>query len=541
MSDVSRRGFLVGAAAAGGLAVTGGTASAEPEGVAGAAPPPIGPVTIRPGDPRYEDLRIKGVNARWRPKPEYWQLVGSTEQVVRAVREAVWAGKRVTVRGGGHCCEDFVGDGAQVIIDLSRFNAVYFDKARNAFAIEAGATLREVYKTLYLGWNVTLPGGECGEVGVGGHIAGGGYGPQSRRLGVMVDYLYAVEVVVVDQHGRARAVVATREPDDPNRDLWWAHTGGGGGSFGVVTRYWMRDPEARGSDPAKLLPSPPGAVLTGAALYGWQIGEEGFVRVLRNFGAFLEKHSAPDSPYASLWSALLAPRPVAKADNGFLVSGSIDANLPGAEKLLTDYFAAVTEGVPGGIVTPPERTPWLSSALSSGTNPQEAGKYKQKSAYLRKPFTDEQARTSFRHITREEAPEGTTAAPMLWLLAYGGKVNTVAPEATAMPQRDSILKATFITYWGHPAQHEATEIKRVRDYYAALYSDTGGVPVPNEANDGCYINYPDVDMADPAVNTSGVPWHELYFKGNYRRLQEVKARWDPRNVFHHALSIRLPK
>jgi aclacinomycin oxidase len=53
-----------------------------------------------------------------------------------------------------------------------------------------------------------------------------------------------------------------------------------------------------------------------------------------------------------------------------------------------------------------------------------------------------------------------------------------------------------------------------------------------------YGNHPDVDLADPEWNTSGVPWHTLYYKDNYPRLQRIKARCDPRNVFHHALSIR---
>ena len=50
------------------------------------------------------------------------------------------------------------------------------------------------------------------------------------------------------------------------------------------------------------------------------------------------------------------------------------------------------------------------------------------------------------------------------------------------------------------------------------------------------INHPDTDLAAPALNTSGVPWHTLYYQANYPRLQQIKARWDPRNVFHHALS-----
>lgn len=64
------------------------------------------------------------------------------------------------------------------------------------------------------------------------------------------------------------------------------------------------------------------------------------------------------------------------------------------------------------------------------------------------------------------------------------------------------------------------------------------MPIPGAGSSGATINHPDVDLADPAWNTSGVPWHTIYYRDNYARLQQVKARWDPRNVFHHALSIR---
>lgn len=78
----------------------------------------------------------------------------------------------------------------------------------------------------------------------------------------------------------------------------------------------------------------------------------------------------------------------------------------------------------------------------------------------------------------------------------------------------------------------------MRALYLDLFAESGGVPVPGEAYDGALINHPDTDLADPALNTSGVPWHTLYYKGNYPRLQQAKAKWDPRDVFHHALSIR---
>lgn len=62
-----------------------------------------------------------------------------------------------------------------------------------------------------------------------------------------------------------------------------------------------------------------------------------------------------------------------------------------------------------------------------------------------------------------------------------------------------------------------------------MYAATGGVPVSNGVTDGCFINYCDVDLPSS--------WPTLYYKGSYPRLQGVKARWDPRNVFHHAQSI----
>jgi aclacinomycin oxidase len=130
------------------------------------------------------------------------------------------------------------------------------------------------------------------------------------------------------------------------------------------------------------------------------------------------------------------------------------------------------------------------------------------------------------------------AGGVLGLATYGGRVNAVAPDATAAAQRRSILDTACNTGWLDPAD-EAKNLAWVRGFYRELFADTGGVPVPGEAYDGAFINHPDTDLADPSLNTSGVPWHTLYYQKNYPRLQRVKARWDPRNVFRHALSIRV--
>jgi hypothetical protein len=104
----------------------------------------------------------------------------------------------------------------------------------------------------------------------------------------------------------------------------------------------------------------------------------------------------------------------------------------------------------------------------------------------------------------------------------------VAPHATAVPQRSSIMKLQYQTYWADETG-DTVNLNWINDFYAKVYSDTGGVPVSNRVTDGCFINYPDVDL--PAS------WPTLYYKANYPALQRVKARWDPRNVFNHAQSV----
>lgn len=124
------------------------------------------------------------------------------------------------------------------------------------------------------------------------------------------------------------------------------------------------------------------------------------------------------------------------------------------------------------------------------------------------------------------------------LAALGGKINTIRPDATAYVHRDSVLRVYFTPGVWRTQSEDAAHVAWVRKLYRDVYSTTGGVPVPNDINAGAYINYPDVDLADPAWNTSDTPWHTLYYGANYARLQQVKKAYDPRDVFRHALSIR---
>ncbi|MGK5637695.1 FAD-binding oxidoreductase [Streptomyces sp. URMC 126] len=535
MVEVTRRDVLARTAVLGGAAAALTVpASASP---AVAAPPSTpGPVTVGPGDPRYRSLTHRGRNARFSGSPDLVVVAASAEQVTAAVQQAVDQGRRLAVRSGGHCFEDFVdGPDVRLLIDLSPMTAVAYDARRRAFAVEPGGSLGSVYKSLFLGWGVALPAGATAEVGVGGHILGGGYGALSRRHGLAVDHLYGVEVVVVDARGKARRVVATREPDDPNRELWWAHTGGGGGNFGVVTRYWFRSPDAGGSDPSRLLPRAPEAVTGFTVSWPWKgLDRRSFTRLVRNHGEWHERNSAPGTRSAGLFSVLMLN--TRRSEAAAYLSGQVDSTGPDARRLVDAYVAALGRGVGVEPVVTREELPWLQAAAAVQESAPAA--FKVKAGYLRRRFTDRQIDVLHDRLAAESAGglDGT-----VWLVSYGGRVNAVAPEATAVAQRDSVLKALFVTGWKAPREDAAPRLRWVRDLYRAVYADSGGVPAPGDVSDGSFVNYPDTDLADPALNTSGTPWHALYYKRHYPRLQRVKARWDPREVFRHALSVRPPR
>lgn len=511
------------------------------------------PVIVLPDDARYDEL-VTGVNQRWVARPAEIRLLRSTDQVVSAVADAVRNGRLISVRSGGHCLADLVcRPEVESILDLSLMSAVYYDRERNAFAVEAGATLLNAYDSLYKGWGVTIPGGSCYSVGAGGHVVGGGYGLLSRRHGLSVDHLYAVEVVVVDAAGRAKAVVATREPDDPHRDLWWAHTGGGGGNFGIVTRYWFRSQGTAGCGAEDQLPRPPEEVLLSAVGLPWSdLTERGFARLVANIGSWYERNGGPDSRYTALGGAVS----LGHRSNGMIgILTQVDAGVPDAERLLDEYLTALTDGVHAPIraattsmgefgamphFATPMRLPWLratrylGTSVPAATNPAARSEYH--SAYYLNGIPESQVGIMYRYLNDPslDNPLATVVVNPL-----GGRISAVAPQDTAVAQRGALFKLLFQCQWTDAAD-DAPNIKWARDFYRAMYADTGNVPVPNGVTDGCYINYPDTGIYDPDANTSGLSWPELYYGVNHPRLRAVKKKWDPTGFFRQPQGIEPP-
>lgn len=495
-----------------------------------------GVTELGPDDPGYRAIIDKQFNKRFRASPEHVRLADCTEQVVAALDDAVRAGRRLVVTSGGHCLEGFVSDPeVRVILDVSAMKRVYYDPDRRAVAIEAGATVGESFRALAEQWGVVVPLGEYPGIGMGGHVVGGAFGFLCRQLGLAADYLEAVEVVTVDDRGRACSVIASRDSSDANHDLWWAHTGGGGGNFGVVTRYWFRAPNATGNDPARLLPRAPESITTITAEWSWRdIDRSAFRRLLQNHGAWSERHSTPDGSHGSLWSLLEIHR---QQFGTIYVRGSSTAG-PNAEQELRDYLASLGDGIVAARVTELTRMPWLDFALNPFpalfAMPPGGVSVKVKDAMLARRLSDRQIDVAHDYLT---STEYDVIGGVLGMATYGGRVNAIAPNATAAAQRRTIFDMACNTGWIDPAD-ASKNLDWVRRFYGDLFADTGGVPLPGDAYDGCFINHPDVDVLDPTLNRSGVPWHTLYYQSNYSRLQQVKVRWDPRNVFHHALSIR---
>ncbi len=463
---------------------------------------------VLPDDPRYPAL-LSGTNLRWAAQPAYVALCGDTDQVVQAVQRAVDDDLRITVRSGGHCYEDFVfGNDGGVIVDLSLMNAVWLDPDTGWYGVESGATMWSVYQQLYANFGVTLPGGTCATIGAGGHFTGGGYGPLSRLYGLTVDYLHAVEVVIVTSSGRAKAITVSRDATDPDeQDLIWGHLGGGGGNFGIVTKFWFRDPP----------PAPTDAYLLSFAWDWSTFDQPTFARLMSNYGGFLADNSTVDSPFNGLFTNLYV---LHQAAGQF----GLSAQYVGPEPdLLAEFAAVFGEGLPG---TAPsiQQVPWIAAAEQmSGAGAPRRAKYK--SAYMHANFPDAHIDAMWRHLAE---PSNPNPSALLQFNSFGGQVNAVDPDATAVHQRSSVMKLQYQAYWDDPADDDAN-LTWIRAFYTEMYGDRG--PIPDDVVDGCYVNYPDADLDD---------WQLLYYGDNYPRLQATKGRWDPLNIFNHRQSIELP-
>ena len=486
---------------------------------------------ITPKDSLYNEWNNRGVNELFKGHPDYIIPVNTVAELKLALQDVVSKGQYLAIRGGGHCLEGFVANpDVQVIIDISQIKGVRFDDKRQCFEVMAGETTGEMLQKLYNGWGVVLPVGEHPNIGMGGHIPGGAFGWLCRQMGLAVDYLYAVELLWVDENKNVQTIIATCEDTNPNRELWWAHTGGGAGNFGIATRYWFRTPGVVSNEPAMLLPKAPAVVETFEVEWQWNdIDKTAFITLIENFGDWCYRNAAPGITSNGLFCTMHLWNKLA----GKIQLKGLISDIENADALINDIMQALHEALNLTYTIKRTKMGWLDFALHPFPDIFGEGKgaFKLKDAFLLKPFTGDQAEIIYDHLTTRDAP-GT----FLGLATYGGNVNAILPDATASFQRKAILTTACVSGWADISEEEKY-LEAVRAIYHALYAKTGGAPVPNEMTGGCIIAHPDTDLLDPNMNRSGIPWYQFYYQDNYPRLQKVKAKWDPLNIFHHSLSV----
>jgi FAD/FMN-containing dehydrogenase len=185
---------------------------------------------IRPSDPAYDTARLVHDRAFDR-HPSLIVKAASAADVARTVVFARDAGLELAVRGGSHSLAGFGTSEGGVVLDLSGMKGLHIDPERRLAWAQAGLTAGE-YTAAAGAHGLATPFGDTGSVGLSGLTLGGGIGWLVRKNGLAIDALVSVEIVTAD--GR---LITASEQEHP--DLFWA-VRGGGGNFGVVTRFQFR-------------------------------------------------------------------------------------------------------------------------------------------------------------------------------------------------------------------------------------------------------------------------------------------------------------
>jgi hypothetical protein len=428
---------------------------------------------IVPGDDDYDERRtvfLGGIDRR----PAAIVMAADADDVARTVMFASETGAELAVRSGGHSGAGHSTTDGGIVLDLRDLSALEIDVDARTAWVQPGLTAAEY--TREAGTHGLATGfGDAGSVGIGGITVGGGVGFLSRKYGLTIDDLLAAEVVTAD--GRIRQVDADHEPD-----LFWAIRGGGG-NFGVVTRLQLRL-------------HPVDTVVGGMLML------PASADVIAGFIA--EADRAPDelSTIANVMPAPAAPF-VPEALQGSLVllafmtfAGEAEAGQRALApfRALAEPVADMLGAIPYPQMYMPEDEDYHPVAIS------------------RTMFVDvvdhAVATAIMEHL---DASDATMRVAQLRVL--GGAIARVPADATAFAHRDSKIMVNLAAFVDQPDQRGDREAW-VEAFRQALQQD----------DHGAYVNF---------VNDEGVERvHDAYPGPTWERLAEIKAKYDPTNLFH---------
>ena len=441
-----------------------------------------------PADAAYDGARAVW-NAMIDRRPAVIVRPLDTGDVQAAVRAAAMHGLPVSVRGGGHnVAGHAVGEGS-LMVDLSGMRAVAVDPDARIAHVDGGATWGDVDRATQA-HGLATPGGLISDTGVGGLTLSGGIGWLRSAWGLAIDNLVGAEVVTAD----GSIVEATT--DGPHADLLWALRGGGG-NFGVVTRF---DFTLHELGPTIFFAGPVYALDDGA----------GPIRFWRDFladkldrvGSLVEFSTIPEDPGypEAAWGRRVYT--VAALFAGAAAEGeALLAPLAAQGPLVTDFSG---------------RMPYIDAQqLFDTVIPFGTHRCYWKSRYLA-TLDDATIDAICEHNRRPPSPNTLSS---IW--SFGGATARVPADATAFGDRSMPWMVSFDAIWAEPGD-DAANIGWARDGWDGV--------APWAAGDRIYLNFPghgeDRSLIEQAVGAE-----------NHRRLRAIKARYDPSNRFRFNQNI----
>jgi len=404
-------------------------------------------------------------------------------------------------RSGGHSYGGY-STTTGLVIDLGKMSSILVRVDDRSAVIGAGASLIDVYSSL-AAQGVSIPAGSCPTVGIAGLALGGGIGVLGRMFGLTCDHITRLELVTA-----AGDIVQASPATNP--DLYWACRGGGGGNFGVVTKFefatfpvmplHLFSLDWPWASSAALLPawlewvsSAPHEMWSNLSF----AATPGYAEPTAHVGGvWAGGTSGAQVEISKLISAVGQPSAWSLAENDFKRAMFIEA---GCEDLSQVECHLAGTG-PGGEL--PRSVLLAKSDMING------------------PLSTSGVDAVLKGIRQRQA-EG--AGGSVLFDSWGGAIGRVPVSATAFVHRRAIASAQYLAEFGPAASPAALAAARswLEEWYASLRPYMSG-----EA----YQNYIDPQLPD---------WAHAYYGSNLPRLEQVKARWDPDNVFHFAQSIPL--
>ncbi len=407
-------------------------------------------------------------------------------------------GTGVAIRGGGHSYGGW-STGTDLVLDVTQLRDIKVDTKANTVQIGPGVRLYDFNNAL-AAKGVAVPGGTCPSVGLTGLTLGGGHGLVARAFGLTCDSLHSVDIVTAD--GQVRHCDAKE-----NSDLFWALRGGGGGSFGVVTGLTYT------------LHPVPAAVTTFLVEWAWNEAAAGLAAWMS---------WVPTLPAQTTAIARLETTPQ------LVVAGVHLGHRDEARQLLTPLYNAApttsrsaTQRTYADAMLLEEsclhnRSNQCSPAPATGASPilGPRNPFVATSHYYDHPLPASAINAAISAMN-DHLPIAGTGTGTIQFDSYGGAIGAVAPAATAFAHRSAFCSAQYASLWTSPGS---------ADPHRAWLRATRATLGP-WSNGGAYVNY-----ADPELQG----WAHAYWGANLAKLQQVKKKYDPDNLFSFPQSVPLP-